>query len=144
MGSLHHKVAVLVPDEKLLVLIFDGQLFFKTKRDIFYQWPVLPPSRWWLPIGIWWWSSVSQRPWVWFQLTPNCFIIRFTNFLVCTSSKKKKMEEKLTLAALPVPKRGLNKNRLWQIIPIKQDNIAAQRDRMFSTRLWWKQINRGA
>ena len=49
--------------------------------------------------------------------------------------KKEKMEEKLNLAVLPVSKRGLNNNRLWQRIAIKQDNIAAQRDRMFSTRL---------
>ena len=42
MGSLHRQVAVLVPDEKLLVLIFDAKFFSKqnetsTKRDIFYH-----------------------------------------------------------------------------------------------------------
>ena len=31
MGSLHNQVAVLVPDEKLLVLIFDRQFFFQNK-----------------------------------------------------------------------------------------------------------------
>ena len=35
MVSLHHLVAVLVPDEKLLVLIFDTQFFFKTKQTSF-------------------------------------------------------------------------------------------------------------
>ena len=31
MGSLNHLVAVLVPDEKLLALIFDAQFFFQIK-----------------------------------------------------------------------------------------------------------------
>ena len=42
MGSLHRLEAVLVPDEKQSVFIFDSQLFFQTKGDIFYPGPVLP------------------------------------------------------------------------------------------------------
>ena len=35
MGSFYHKVALLVPDEKLFVLILKVQNFFKTKRASF-------------------------------------------------------------------------------------------------------------
>ena len=41
MGSLHYKVAVLVPDGPVT---FDTHFFLKTKLDNFLPGPVLPPS----------------------------------------------------------------------------------------------------
>ena len=37
MGSLHHWVAALVPDEKLLVLIFDTNFFSKQNETAFIR-----------------------------------------------------------------------------------------------------------
>ena len=37
MGSLHHQVAVLVPDEKLVVLISDKQFFSKRNEAAFIR-----------------------------------------------------------------------------------------------------------
>ena len=50
MGSHHHQVAALVPDEKMCVLMINAGISFKTKRDIFHPGQVLPPGWWWLLI----------------------------------------------------------------------------------------------
>ena len=37
MGSLHRLAAILVPDEKLLILIFDAHFFFLQKETSFIR-----------------------------------------------------------------------------------------------------------
>ena len=54
-------MASLVPDEKLLVLIFDAQFFFKTKRDIFHQYSYLAGDG----------STFSLIPKIWEMCEPN-------------------------------------------------------------------------
>ena len=81
VGSLHHSVAVLDPDEKLLVLIFDAHFFPKTKRAISHPGPVLPPSRRWQKTNLSlsgrsrWWPRRSgrrrQRRW-WGRESGSC------------------------------------------------------------------------
>ena len=39
------------PVWKAVVLIFDAWIFSKQNKTAFYPGPVLPPSRWWLPIN---------------------------------------------------------------------------------------------